>query len=293
MCDNRRTVTSPRPAGRGRQPPADRLRTPAPDPDFMLSLARGLSAIRAFGAGRSQLTVAEVSRLTNLPRASARRCLHTLSVLGYATGAGGRYELTPAILTLGQAYLSSLTVARVAQPVLERVSDELHESSSVAVLDGEEIVYIARAAAQRILSISLSVGSRLPAACTSMGRVLLAAADGETRSRFLKTVKLHRYTDRTIVDKKQLAAELDAVRKQGYAIVDQELELGLRACAVPVARPGGRIVAAVNVGVHASRADATALKRDFLPILRRAADEIGAGLVVHLEDGADNLGRVV
>ena len=161
------------------------MQTPIGDPDFMLSLARGLAAIRAFGDGGSQLSVADVARLAGLSRASARRCLHTLSVLGYATASGGRYELTPAILTLGQAYLSSMSVARVAQPVLERVSDELHESSSVAVLDGEEIVYVARAAARRILAISLEVGSRLPAACTSMGRVLLAAADADDRARFL------------------------------------------------------------------------------------------------------------
>ena len=251
----------------------------------MLSLARGLSTIRAFGDGRSHLTVAEVARLTGLSRASARRCLHTLSVLGYASGANGRFELTPAILTLGQAYLSSMSVARVAQPILERVSDELHESSSVAVLDGDEIVYIARAAARRILSITLSVGSRLPAACTSMGRVLLAATEAATRARFLRRVKLRRYTAHTITDKQQLAAELDAVEAQGYAIVDQELELGLRACAVPIARSDGQVVAALNVGAHASRADAAALRRDFLPTMRRAASEIGAGLGTRIDDG--------
>src|SRR5262245_50170311 len=128
----------------------------------MLSFARGLSAIRAFGEGKPELTVAEVAKLTGLPRASARRCLHTLMVLGYATTTDGRYELTPAILTLGQAYVGSANIARVAQPILERLSARLDESSSVAVLDGEEIVYVARAATRRILSINLSVGSRLP-----------------------------------------------------------------------------------------------------------------------------------
>ena len=251
---------------------------PARDPDFMLSLARGLAAVRAFGAGGSQLTAADVARVTGLPRASARRCLHTLSVLGYASGIDGRYELTPAILTLGQAYLGSVAVARAAQPILERLSDQLHESSSVAVLDGDEIVYVARAAARRILSVSLSVGSRLPAACTSMGRVLLASTDADARARFVKRVKLPRYTDRTITDRHALSAALDAVRAQGYAIVDQELELGLRACAVPVAGSDGRVVAAMNVGVHASRADAATLKREFVPMLKRAAQEIGATL---------------
>ena len=251
---------------------------PASDPDFMLSLARGLAAIRCFGDGRAQLAVTDVARLTGLSRASARRCLHTLEVLGYAAAANGRYELTPAILSLGQAYLASTSLDRVAQPVLERVSDELHESSSVAVLDGDEIVYVARAAARRILSIGLSVGSRLPAACTSMGRVLLAASDAEARARFLRRAKLRRYTDRTITDRQLLAEELEAVRAQGYAIVNQELELGLRACAVPIAAPDGKVVAALNVGAHASRVDAATLKRDVVPVLRRAASEIGAGL---------------
>jgi IclR family pca regulon transcriptional regulator len=265
---------------------------PVGDPDFMLSLARGLATIRAFGGGSPQLSVTDVARLTGLSRASARRCLHTLSVLGYAVVAGGRYELTPAILTLGQAYLSSMSVARIAQPVLERVSEELHESSSVAVLDGEEIVYVARAAARRILAISLAVGSRLPAACTSMGRVLLAAADADDRARFLRRVKLTRYTARTITDRQALAAELESVRQQGYAIVDQELELGLRSCAVPIARRDGMVVAALNVGAHAARADASTLRRDVVPLLKRAAEEIGAALGTPREQG-EPAGRIV
>jgi IclR family pca regulon transcriptional regulator len=249
------------------------------DPDFMLSLARGLSAIRAFGEGKSELTVAEVAKLTGLPRASARRCLHTLTVLGYATtNADGRYELTPAILTLGQAYSSSTNIARLAQPILERVSDTLNESSSVAVLDAEEIVYIARAATRRILSVNLSVGSRLPAACTSMGRVLVAGLGADARATFLDRATLRRYTEHTITDRQALAAELDTVARQGFAIVDQELEVGLRSCAVPIVRPDGVVVAAMNVGVHASRADAASLARDVLPMLRRAAGDISAAL---------------
>ena len=222
--------------------------------------------------------MADVARLAGLSRASARRCLHTLTVLGYATLANGRYELTPAILTLGQAYLSSMSVARVAQPVLERVSEELHESSSVAVLDGDEIVYVARAAARRILAISLEVGSRLPVACTSMGRVLLAAQDAEERARVLRRVKLPRYTARTITDKGALAAELDAVRAQGYAIVDQELELGLRSLAVPLHDPRGQVVAAMNVSTHVSRGSTEEIVRDLLPPLQATAEAIEADL---------------
>jgi IclR family pca regulon transcriptional regulator len=244
----------------------------------MLSLARGLQTIRAFDSSGSQLTVGDVARLAGISRASARRCLHTLTVLGYTRSVNGRYELTPAILSIGQAYLTSMSVARVAQPVLERVSDELHESSSVAVLDGDEIVYVARAAVHRILSVSLAVGSRLPAGCTSMGRVLLGGADAETRARFLKRVKLTRYTEHTITDRRALAAELDAVRTRGFAIVDQELEIGLRACAVPIVGADGTVVAALNVGAHAGRADAARLKREFIPLMRRAAHEIAAAL---------------
>jgi IclR family pca regulon transcriptional regulator len=270
----------------------ERLQAPAGDPDFMLSLARGLATIRAFGQGASSLSVGDVARVAGLSRASARRCLHTLARLGYATASGGRYELTPAILTLSHAYLSSTSVARIAQPVLERVSDELHESSSVAVLDGDEIVYVARAAARRILAISLEVGSRLPAACTSMGRVLLAAADPDDRARFLARVELRRHTARTTTDRAALAAELETVRAQGYAIVDQELELGLRSCAVPIARGDGTVVAAINVGAHAARLDAEALRNTVVPLLHRAADEIGAALGA-ARDASEPAARVV
>ena len=275
----------------GAKRPPDPSVPVAGDPDYMLSLARGLSVIRAFADGRPHLTVADAARITGMSRAAARRCLYTLSVLGYAASIDGAYTLTPAVLALGYTYIGSTSLARVAQPVLERVSDQLHESSSVAVLDGEEIVYVARAAARRILAISLEVGSRLPAACTSMGRVLLAAADADERARFLRRVKLPRYTARTITDKAALAAELDAVRAQGYAVVDQELELGLRSCAVPIARRDGTVVAALNVGAHAARADATTLRREIVPLLRKAADEIGAALGTPRELG-EPAGRI-
>jgi IclR family pca regulon transcriptional regulator len=243
----------------------------------MLSLARGLSVIRAFGEGRPRLSIAEVARETGLSRAAARRCLYTLTALGYARAEAGGYELTPAVLTLGYSYLGSAAVARVAQPVLERVSEQLHESCSLAVLDGEEIVYVARAATRRILSIGLSVGSRLPAACTSMGRVLVAHGDEAALARFVARARLPRHTPYTITDRAQLRAELARVRAQGYAFVDQELEIGLRSLAVPVRRTDGTVVAAMNVGVHVGRADRAALLRDVLPVLRAAAGEIGEG----------------
>jgi IclR family transcriptional regulator, pca regulon regulatory protein len=250
------------------------------DPDFMLSLARGLAVIRAFGEGKAALGMADVARLTGISRAAARRCLHTLSVLGYASGADGTYVLTPAVLGLGEAYLGSDAVTRAAQPILERVSDRLHESSSMAVLDGQEIVYVARVATRRILSIGLAVGSRLPAASTSMGRAILAFTDAAARTRFLGRVKLERHTPHTIVDKTELAAELTRIHRLGYAIVDQELELGLRSMAVPILRSDGTAAAAINVGVHAGRVDRRTLERDVLPVLQDAAREIAfaAGL---------------
>jgi IclR family pca regulon transcriptional regulator len=250
----------------------------ASDPDFMLSLARGLAVIRAFGEGKPRLSIREISLTTGFSRAAARRCLHTLITLGYATGADGVYELTPATLSLASNYLGSTSIARLSQPVLERVSSQLHESSSVAVLDGDDIVYVARAAVRRILSIGLAVGSRLPAPCTSMGRVLIAHLDEAARIRVLGRVKLARHTPRTIVDKTEFRSELDRIRAQGYAIVDQELELGLRSMAVPITGAGGRVVAAINAGVSAGRADRQTLVREFLPVLQQASADIGTAI---------------
>ena len=257
--------------------PTDPIHAPAPpnDPYFMESLARGLSVIRAFGQGRSVLSCAEVAAITGLSRAAARRCLHTLTVLGYVSATDGAYQLTPAILSLGQGYLGATSLASLAQPVLDRLSDRIQEATGVAALDGEDVVFLARASARRLLSVNVSVGSRLPAACTASGRVLLAFGQPALVTRFLGRVKLQRFTARTIVDRKELRAEIDRVREQDYAVVDQELELGLRSLAVPIRRHDGIVVAALNVGVQAGRVDARAL-RELLPALRAAADEIGA-----------------
>jgi IclR family pca regulon transcriptional regulator len=251
------------------------------DPDFMESLARGLRVIRAFGDGQHEQSIAEIARRTELSRAAVRRCLHTLTALRYARSHGRMYELTPSILRLGFAYLGSTTPTQGAQPVLERLAERLHESSSMALLvgeHGEEVVYVARAAVGHVLSVALSIGSRLPSSCTSMGRVLVAYLDDKKRNRYLSRVKLVAHTPRTIVDRAELRAELDRVRSQGYAIVDQELELGLCSIAVPVRNHQGEVVAAINVGVHVGRAAPTrVLQRDFLPALLEAAKEIGVG----------------
>jgi IclR family pca regulon transcriptional regulator len=258
----------------------------APDPDFMLSLARGLAVIRAFDLGQPRMTVSEVARLAGISRAAARRCLHTLAELGYALRAGTAFELTPAVLSLGSTYLGSNPIARLAQPVLERIASRLHESSSLAVLDADEIVYVARASTQRILSIAISVGTRLPADCTSMGRAILAFTAERARARFLSTVRLKPHTPHTIIDRRQLAAELGRVRQQGYALVDQELELGLRSLAVPVLGPDGHALAAVNVGVHVARSDKPALIREVLPVLRQEAEALAAAAREYRTTGA-------
>jgi IclR family pca regulon transcriptional regulator len=247
------------------------------DPDYMLSLARGLSVVRAFSAG-PVLSIAEVARLTRMSRAAARRCLHTLAALGYVVGKDGSYELSPRVLSLGHAYLGSAPVVRSAQPVLERVAERLHESCSLSVLDGSEIVYVARAATRRILSVGLSVGSRLPAYCTSMGRVLLAFASDASRATYFAGFKPVRYTPRTLVGRSALARELARVRVAGYALVDQELEIGLRSIAVPVRRQDQVVIAAMNVGVQATRVELATMTRDYLPVLRSAAEEIGLTL---------------
>jgi IclR family pca regulon transcriptional regulator len=245
------------------------------DPDYMLSLARGLSIIRSFGTGHSRLSIVEAAQLTGMSRAAARRCLHTLHVLGYVVRVDSQFELAPRVLALGYAYVGSAPLATMAQPVLEGVAERVHESCSLAMLDGDDIVYVARAARSRVISIGLSVGSRLPAYCTSMGRAILAFAGQAEQTTYLSRIELVRHTKFTLVDRAALRAELHRVKNAGYALVDQELELGLRSLAVPVRRPDGAVIAAVNVGVHAVRVKRETMTRTYLPLLQSAAQEIG------------------
>jgi IclR family pca regulon transcriptional regulator len=248
------------------------------DPNFMVSLARGLEVLGAFQHARPGLSVSEVASLANISRAAARRCLHTLSVLGYARANDGSYKLTPKVLGLGYAYLNASPVVRVAQPLLEEVSTRLHESCSMTVLDGDEIVYVARAATQRIISVGLSVGSRLPAYCTAMGRVLLAYSTHADIDAYLQRVPLVRQTPHTITEVALLRRELQQIRAAGHAVVDQELELGLRSIAVPVRQSDGRAVAAINVGAQAARVDLVTMTQTYLPILRGAAEQIALAI---------------
>ena len=246
--------------------------------DFVQSLERGLLVIRAFDAEHRQLGLSEVARISGLTRAAARRFLLTLETLGYVTFSEGRFSLTPRVLELGYAYLSSLTLPEVAQPHMEALVAQVNESSSISVLDDTDVVYVARVPTRRIMSITLSVGTRLPAYATSMGRVLLAALPDAELTELLERTELRPLSSHTITDVVSLRAALDRVRRQGWAAVDQELEEGLRSLAVPIHDASGVVIAALNVSVHASRGSMTSLRREVLPLARVAARAIEADL---------------
>jgi len=242
--------------------------------EFVTSLARGLSVIRAFDKDHSRLTLTEVAARTELNRATARRFLFTLNALGYIDSDGKRFWLAPKILELGYAYLVSQPIVDTVQPFIERVSQETGESCSVSMLDGSDVVYIARYLTHHIMSVTLNVGTRLPAYATSMGRILLSAQNDDEIDALLSDTPLKPFTEFTLTDIGALKQELHKTREQGYSIVSQELEIGLRSIAVPIRNQNGRIVAAINVGTQAARIDEQELIDRILPSLQRAADEI-------------------
>jgi IclR family pca regulon transcriptional regulator len=243
------------------------------DGAFVQSLERGLLVIRALSSPEPQ-ALSEVARTTGLSRAAARRFLLTLEQLGYVRQTAGRFALTPRVLELGYAFLSSLSLPEVAQPHLERLVEQVQESSSVSVLDGDDVVYVARVPTRRIMSVTISVGTRFPAYATSMGRVLLAGLPDEEVDAALARADLRRLTPRTTTSRKALHEEIARVRRQGYAIVDEELEAGLRSVAVPIDDAAGGVTAAVNLSVQASRTTVADLRRRLLPPLREAAAAI-------------------
>ena len=247
---------------------------PAQSSDFVQSLERGLAVIRAFDSEHRELALSEVARSTGLTRAAARRFLLTLVKLGYVNFSQGRFSLRPRVLELGYAYLSSLSLPEVALPHMEALVAEVNESCSISVLDELDIVYVARVPTRRIMSITLAVGTRLPAFVTSMGRVLLAGLPDDELEERLERIEIVPLTPHTVKDKDELRSMLDAVRRQGYAATDQELEEGLRSLAVPLHSSSGAVTAALNVSVHASRASIASLRRDFLPRAQRTATAI-------------------
>lgn len=239
-------------------------------------LARGLAVIEAFSAERPRLSIADVARRVGLERATSRRCLLTLTRLGYAEHDGKFFSLTPRVLRLGYSYLASTPLPTLVQPYLERLSEATGESASASILDGTDIVYIARSAQRRVVSINLAVGSRLPAYFASMGRVLLAALPEHDARDRLERSDRRRLTPHTRIDVGDLMAELAEVRRQGFAMVDEELEIGLRSLAVPLVAASGRVLAALNVGAQAARLSAATMRKDTLPRMRAIQDELRA-----------------
>ncbi len=247
------------------------------DPDFMTSLARGLAVIHAFSQQRPHQSISQLSIKTAIPRAAVRRCLLTLARLGYVGHDPERrtFMLRPKVLSLGYAYLSSIPLVTMAQPVLDRLSQRVHESSSLAVLQEGEIAYVARSkASRRIMSVDLGIGSLLPAYCTSLGRVLLAGLPGGELDAYLAELKPARYTPHTIVGKGELRAAIEVVRRSGFSVVDQELEVGLRSIAVPITGIRGEVIAALNASTHASLLPLAEFQSTFLPALKHAATEL-------------------
>jgi IclR family transcriptional regulator, pca regulon regulatory protein len=248
--------------------------------DFVQSLDRGLAVIRAFGPDRERLSLSEVARATGLTRAATRRFLLTLVKLGYVRSDGREFSLRPRVLELGYAYLSGLAMPEIAAPHLEELVAKVRESSSISVLDGQHIVYVARVPTKRIMTVAISVGTRFPAYATSMGRVLLAGLTGEELDRYLAEASLESFTSRTVTDPQRLREIVREAGRQGYAIVDQELEEGLRAIAAPIrgsggtGGSGGTVTAAINLSAHASRVSLAAMRSELLPSLLDTARRI-------------------
>ncbi len=244
------------------------------DPSFMTSLARGLAVIKAFSDHRRAMTIAQLSQKTGIPRAAVRRCLYTLKQLGYADSEANNFFLKPAILALGYAFLSSTPLTVAAQPYLNDLSRRLKESCVLAVLEQNEVMYVARSHTSRVLSLALNTGSRLPAYCTAIGRVLLAGLSATQLDRYFASVVLTPHTERTVVSEQKLRDILFEVRQRGFAVVEEELEIGLRSIAVPVRGASGATVAALSIGAQVGRISRDQIEDLFLPSLLNASNEI-------------------
>lgn len=242
--------------------------------DFIQSLERGLAVINSFSREHNPQTLSEVAGRTGLTRATARRVLLTLTDLGYVHRDGRQFSLTPKVLDLGYSFLSSFRVVELAQPSMERLVDEVRESSSMSVLDGSEIVYVARVPTSRIMTISLALGSRLPAYPTSMGRVLLSGLPQGELDRYVAETKFEKLTPHTIVDPATFRVVVAKTGEDGYTLVDQELEEGVRSIAAPIRNGNGEVIAAINVSCHASRVDVDRMRTEFRPTLLATAAEI-------------------
>jgi IclR family pca regulon transcriptional regulator len=250
--------------------------------DYVQSLARGLSVLRSFDGEHSRLSLAEIAARSRLSRAAARRLVLTLEHLGYVRSNGREFALSPGVLELGFGYLDSLNLTDLAMPLLEALARKLNQSSSMAVLDGQSIVYVLRVPGRRIMSVRLGVGARLPACSASLGRVLLSGLAEPDLQAWVAKCQPIAYTAHTIVDRNKLLRVIGEVRKQGYAYVEQELELGLCSIAVPVRNAEGRIASAINVSLPYQPGVAKQAITDVLPQLRQTAAAIEACVPTHL-----------
>ncbi|MCR9194149.1 MAG: IclR family transcriptional regulator [Hyphomonas sp.] len=240
--------------------------------DIIASFAKGLRVLECFGAEHPRLTITDVAEATGLDRATARRCLLTLHKFGYAEYDGKFFGLTPRVLRLGMGALAALPLPQIVQPWLDQLSEQIGQSVSTSILDGTDIVYVARAAQRRVMSIGLMPGSRLPAHCTSMGRVLLAALPEEEARAVVEASDLTPRTPYSLTDPKDIMDTIADVRVNGYAVIDQEVELGLRSLAVPVYNARGKVIAALNTGMAAIHSETRKIVNDYLPALLKVQD---------------------
>jgi len=247
--------------------------------DFIESLDRGLRVLELFGGSQQPMTLSDLAKVASLPRATARRILFTLERAGFVASDGKLFRLTPRVLVLAAAYLSSNHVVAVLQPALDRLSGEAQEISSMAILDGSDAVFIARASPTRVFSSGIDVGYRLPAFCTSVGRVLLSRLSDDELAAALDAMDLKPLTVFTVTDRQRLMNAIIADRQKDYSLVDREAEPGFRSISVPVRRYDGTIIAAINMGAHVDRVSAAEMIENFLPRLRDAAASVQSLLV--------------
>jgi IclR family transcriptional regulator, pca regulon regulatory protein len=255
-------------------PPTD----PAEQPDFVTALARGLAVIRAFGTQPKRMSLTEIARQVNLPRATVRRSLITLETLGYVESDGKTFMLTPQVLSLGHSYLASMPVTRAVQPRLERMSAQFNEVSSAGILDHDDTVFLARVPVRRVSRERMPTGGRMPAYCTSLGRVLLAAQPDAVIDEYLARIEPHAYTPRTLIHPAKIRDAIMAARRTAYSIVEEELDAGVVAISVPIKDAHDRTIAALGVTSHIDRTTPEQMIERFLPFMREAANEIRAEL---------------
>jgi IclR family transcriptional regulator, pca regulon regulatory protein len=275
----RRKPEARQPAGAARAASALPESPATKDKEFMLTLAKGLAVLNSFGRDRPTMTLSEAAQMVDLSRATTRRVLHTLVELGYVEQNGRQFALTPRIMRLGFAYVSSQNWIDRAAPLMRSLSERLHESCSAAILEGTDIIYVARIPARRIMSAALAIGSRLPAFHSSMGRIQLGFLDDAEIWRRLKSAHVEPLTPATITDRQALYERVRDDRRQGFSIVDEELERGLRSIAVPITDHDGQCVGAINLSTHSTRTTRNELREIFLPELKAVAERVSAVVI--------------